>query len=57
MTDHTTKPAPPKLVKLRPTDPQDLAGAIFSDPMIVERFQNPFDELSRKTLVKLNGHG
>ncbi|MGB7295090.1 MAG: hypothetical protein WBC70_05820 [Candidatus Aminicenantales bacterium] len=38
LTDGPTKPAPPKLVDLCPTAPQDLTGPIFSDPMIVERF-------------------
>jgi hypothetical protein len=57
MTDDATKPVPPKLVELCPTDPQDLTGPVFSDPMIVERFQNPFDKLPSKTFVKLNGHG
>jgi hypothetical protein len=49
VTDDAAKPASPKLVELGATKPQDLTGLVFPDSVIVERFQDPFNELSRET--------
>jgi hypothetical protein len=57
VTDDAAKPASPHLVERSTTNAQNLAGPFFRDPVIVERFQDPQDELLRKTFMKLIGHG
>jgi hypothetical protein len=57
VVDNAAQPASPKLVELGPADPQDLTRPVFPDPVLVERFMDPLNELPRETSMQLVGHG